>query len=255
MALGSAAGFLPKSRIGQEIRRAGSTRPGRAASPFPGCPSFPGSVRPPACPGIKAPLVLAALVWMPKLSDARDPESMLVTMGDTCTGVVLTHQLVVYAGHCGVDFGSTTYQGTTIKFERCRAHPDPRVLNGNYFAYCLAKNGLPKIAATVATLSSSEDAEFWGYGTPLNRLGSLRQWAGKIEKRPGEKFLRASIPAFGMCGGDSGGPVFVNGRLVGIASSTRRNHICNFVATGPIEGYYTPAEGIASWLREEGFQL
>ena len=177
----------------------------------------------------------------------------VIMLGTRCSGVALSRRVVIYAGHCGDEFHSVqigTHQ-VELPVAYCRVHRESRILAGTDMGYCLLASPLSISPPRIGFLEGDQRADFFGAGSTLGGLGAIRRFAGTVSRVPGKRYLRAKIPAFGMCPGDSGGPVLVAGALVGLASSSHREHSCNFVETGEVNAYVTPIEEVLLWIAQD----
>lgn len=203
---------------------------------------------------------------------------MVVWLDNGCSGVLVSEDLVIYAGHCGatvseVWLGSeiaTTIDdesmeltvlggsGTTsLPVRSCRVHPDGTLGSGKDIAFCeLAAHALemPFIVGMLPCreVHAGDVATLVGYGEDASGgpPGTKRAVQAVVISVGSE--IRIGDIERGTCPGDSGGPAFVvtnadsqpEWALVGVLSS-------GLVGDGCGTGYYTSLDAVLPWLESE----
>jgi len=161
-----------------------------------------------------------------------------VSLGGSCTGTLIHPELVVYAAHCGTNYGSIRlgddiYGNTAVATEYCRTYPGyTGVGNGNDFAYCRLAAPVddypivpPLMGCETEALQPGQGVAVVGFGNADDNLG----YGIKREVYTQLNYITQDNEAFvggggeDSCQGDSGGPVFVplddgSWRVFGITS-------------------------------------
>ena len=211
----------------------------------------------------------------------------------TCTGVVYSKQLILTAGHC---LGAPGWAELTVHFKLNKNSPGPAIkvieqlriasipTDGKEFDW--QDLALLKLASPIPAnylpaallnendkLQAGDDVIMAGYGRTVAQpnysgdggIGVLRSVQQKIlQANYGQTEILASIKDRGACGGDSGGPLFIerNGKLfvAGIASRlTARDAV-----TGPnnqteyhctVDLVYTKPSAHQKWLDETASEM
>jgi len=197
-----------------------------------------------------------------------------------CSGVLVAPDVVLYAGHCGVD-ASTAWFGDAldiivaeekglvaessatkqVAIDECRAHPESGLGLGTDVAFCLlsepvlAASYIPPIALGCAREQVQQGAQLTlvGFGIDGNgveMLGTKRSTAAETSSVGRE--LVVGDEQRGPCAGDSGGPALVavvahdqraEWALAGILSSGVDGTTCS-------AGYYTDLSQLTGWLEK-----
>jgi hypothetical protein len=190
----------------------------------------------------------------------------VVAMNDACSGVLLHHEIVVYAAHCGTTLSRVWSSSQEVAIRDCRTLPNA-ALGGTDIAYCrLAEPFLadiipPATGCENAGVQPGASVVMVGYGIdrPDGQFGIRRMSAGVIAAVTDNEVI-VSGPDAGICDGDSGGALLmdvpdpaVGGhslRVVGIASAS---------PAGPCrqsESHYARLAPSLDWLeKQSGFDL
>lgn len=147
-----------------------------------------------------------------------------VSLGGSCTGTLIHPEVVIYAAHCGTNYGSVRFgdtinanPGFVVPTEFCSSFPGGGPGGGDDFAVCkLAQpvTGVPIVpplmGCETAALQSGASVTLVGYGTADNGpYGVKREVTTTLNgiTNADEAFIGGN--GLDSCQGDSGGPAFV----------------------------------------------
>jgi hypothetical protein len=144
----------------------------------------------------------------------------VVWLKDSCTGVLVTERILLYAGHCGTEFKEALLGSKVLRIKSCTEHPNPEggPGTGTDAAFCELETPVAIWASIVYTEPVvGEIVTFIGFGS-----GARKATGGRVS-RVGLELSVDLDNGETLHNGDSGGPLLVKtGRtwkVVGIASS------------------------------------
>jgi hypothetical protein len=166
-----------------------------------------------------------------------------------CGAVLLHPRVLVYPAHCRGPFE----QAGGRAIERCQSYPDGSLF-GTDIAFCVLRGPAdelpiiaPALGCEVEHVTEGQDA--WFAGQKQLRRGVVLEVSDEIS---------VAGPGFGVCPGDSGGPLFVEVpdgdqsalRVAGILSASSQEECAEAMA------YFTPLWPFIAWIEaESGFDL
>jgi hypothetical protein len=146
----------------------------------------------------------------------------VVQMGDSCTGTLVHPQVVIYAGHCGSDYGTVYFGeglesvGGSAATEFCVARDGVGI--GRDYAVCKLKAPVTDVPIVPILMGCETDAlkvgataTFVGFGEaePPLEYGVKRVGHSTIQGFADDEVFIQSDDGMDTCFGDSGGPVFI----------------------------------------------
>ncbi|MBK7533820.1 MAG: S1 family peptidase [Myxococcales bacterium] len=162
-----------------------------------------------------------------------DPAVVGIVIGGTiaCTGLVVHPRIVLTAAHCiaptapsAVLVGSSAATGLAITVMRARRHPHAALDSvGADLAYLVLTRDAAVMPVAIGSLASADvgaDVRVVGFGraTPDDvTAGTKREGISRLDALA-ERMLSLTPHPSLPCRGDSGGPVFLGERVVGLVS-------------------------------------
>ncbi len=162
-----------------------------------------------------------------------------VSLGASCTGTLVHERVVIYAAHCGSNYGSVRLgesafggPGRTVPTDNCRIFPGGGPGGGDDFAYCVLAQPVDDVPL-VPILMGCETQDYLAPGQEVTVVGFGNADTGPYGVKREVTTQLNSITNAGeahvggggkdSCQGDSGGPVFVqtddgSWRVFGITS-------------------------------------
>lgn len=181
----------------------------------------------------------AALILSPTLAAADAPSApriwngtpagecdwpSIVQMEDSCTGTLVHPQVVIYASHCGADYGTVFFGegvgnvGGSAETEFCVSRSGGNFEYGLDYAVCKLKEpvqGVPIVpilmGCETAALKIGETVTMVGFGEaePPLEYGVKRVAQSTIQQFDNDEIFVVSDDGMDTCFGDSGGPVLI----------------------------------------------
>jgi hypothetical protein len=149
-----------------------------------------------------------------------------VSLGGACTGTLIHPELVVYAAHCGTNYGSIRFgddisgsdDGFSVATQYCRTYPGyTGTGNGVDFAYCRLAQPVdqypivpPLMGCETDVLEPGQGVAVVGFGNADNGpYGIKREVYTQLNSITNNNEAFVGGGGEDSCQGDSGGPVFV----------------------------------------------
>jgi MYXO-CTERM domain-containing protein len=190
----------------------------------------------------------------------------------TCTGVLVSPALVVYAAHCGTAYESMTIGHDVTAPERevavhaCTAHPDAALGNGFDVAFCVLDT--PLRGVPIAPLLGELEDELLDIGTKVTLVGfgpasnddtfGRKRSAEATVVALGQDLLIGSNRT-GTCLGDSGGPALLDVSDAGDPPSYKTLALLSAGSSyecAVSTDHYSRLAGLRDWLEQEsGIEL
>lgn len=161
-----------------------------------------------------------------------------VSLGGSCSGTLVHPEVVIYAAHCGSNYGSVRLgekvsggAGRTVPTSFCQVYPGGEPGEGNDFAVCKlaqAVNDVPIVPIAMGCetdeIAPGKTVTMVGFGEADNGPYGVKRWVNSTVSS-----ISAADEVFiggggkDTCQGDSGGPVFMqiddgSWRVFGITS-------------------------------------
>ncbi|MEM6994586.1 MAG: trypsin-like serine protease [Myxococcota bacterium] len=192
-----------------------------------------------------------------------------VSLG-SCTATLVHPRVIVYAAHCGGNFGSaffgndTGQSGRSVSTDFCRTYPGFGSLgNGNDWAFCVLNEEVtdvpiapplmgcetellvPGAEVTMVGFGNNDDG---GYGRKYHVQATLNEITNGNEANIGGNGTGVTI-----CNGDSGGPAFIRlPESQGFDGSWRAFGIASWIYTPcGTEGFHTMMHTGMDWIESE----
>jgi hypothetical protein len=196
----------------------------------------------------------------------------VVALEGTCTGVLVSPALVVYAAHCGTAYESLTIGHDVTAPERqvavhaCTAHPDAELGNGFDTAFCVLDTPLEGVP--VAPLLGEAEDELLDVGTEVTLVGFGP--ASDDDTFGTKRSAEAAVVALGLdlligsnrtgtCLGDSGGPALLDVSDAGDPPSYKTLALLSAGSSYECSvstDHYSRLAGLRDWLEQEsGIEL
>ncbi|GEM_PF-5862557 len=169
---------------------------------------------------ISCPVLLSPSSCTPSLEDKV--VKVTVDESDLCTGVILDNSRVLTAAHCVVEKDNVLVNGEPVS--NITIHPNYRrddQLGAFFFDLAILEFDSFSEKLEIGNGSKEDIVTAYGYGIAENGLaGTLQQGLLKIsDLTPNHLVSVGSDNQAEICFGDSGGPVFKDGKLIGLISS------------------------------------
>lgn len=190
----------------------------------------------------------AAIVQGSDVGDGPTYSTVQVGNPGSCTGVYIAPGVVLTAAHCGNP--AYVRVGNVIRSNILYVpHPDyPTDPKGSDLALLFLDGELPSDIARIG-IPDYGSALVQGYGTDGVSAGVLRYATTHIESFWAPNTLVTS-PGPDTCFGDSGGPIYQSGAVVGITRSGLPGSPASIDACGQ-GGMYTIIHSHKAWLDSE----
>jgi hypothetical protein len=147
-----------------------------------------------------------------------------VSLGGSCTGTLVHPEVVIYAAHCGSNYGSVRLgenafggPGRTVATDYCKTLPGGGTGSGNDFAFCKLAQPVHDVPVVPILMGCETDVLSPGLATTLVGFGNADNGPYGVKRQVTTSLggLTANNEAFiggggkDTCQGDSGGPAFV----------------------------------------------
>lgn len=176
---------------------------------------------------------------------STDPRATVDIRG--CTGVLIAPDVVLSAAHCGPR-EAITIDGVRFEVLESIEHPEfewaDTALRHDLALHRLALDA--SVEAAPLSLPVVGDALVQGYGVDENWQQSGLREATTVIIGYLDAHRILTGPGPDSCYGDSGGPLYQQGALVGVVSSGIRGGVCG------AGGVYTAPAAYTDWFRQNG---